>query len=156
VTKLRAGRPRSWGFSITSRPSLRSTQPPIERIPEPVSSELKRSGSETDHPTPINADVNNVGLVHPLPHISSWCDARLVNPRDSFFVFSIAKSPSAGLSFSPSHHISINTTQNMWERQKICLVEGQSWKNCSSACYMHWFDSEFFYILFNTRKSYIP
>jgi hypothetical protein len=49
-------------FSITSRPALGSTQPPIQWIPEAVSSGVKRQGREADHTPPSGAEVKNVEL----------------------------------------------------------------------------------------------
>jgi hypothetical protein len=58
-------------LSAVSRLGLKPTQPPIQWIPEALSSVEKRPGHEADHSPPPNADVKNVGAIRPLPHISS-------------------------------------------------------------------------------------
>jgi hypothetical protein len=60
-------------FSITSRPALGSTQPPIQWDPEATSPEVKRQGRGAD--PPYTAEVKNT---------SSRCDVSVIKPRYSF------------------------------------------------------------------------
>jgi hypothetical protein len=48
---------------------------PIQWIPRDLSSELKRSGRESDHSTPSSAEVKNGGALLPTPHTFSWHSA---------------------------------------------------------------------------------
>jgi hypothetical protein len=62
---LRAGRPRgrssspgagkNFHFSMSSRPTMGPTQPPIEWVPGAISPGVKRPGSEADHSRPTSA-----------------------------------------------------------------------------------------------------
>jgi hypothetical protein len=73
---LRAGRPRSRSssparvksflFSRPFRPTLRSTQPPVQWVPGDLSPGVKRTGCEGDHSPLTSAEV---------PHMPSWCSA---------------------------------------------------------------------------------
>jgi hypothetical protein len=77
TTRLRVGRPRSWGsirgrgktfsFSITSGPALGSTLPPTRRVPTAVSPGIKWQGREADHSLPSSAKLKNDGAIPPLP-----------------------------------------------------------------------------------------
>jgi hypothetical protein len=79
---LQAGRPRSRSSSPgrvknflsskSSRPVLGSTQPPIQWIPGPLSSEVKRRGGVklTTH-LQLMPRSRKYGSIHPLPHTSS-------------------------------------------------------------------------------------
>jgi hypothetical protein len=62
-------------FSIKSRLALIPTQPPTQLVPEVVSSGVKRPGRESDHSHPSSVDVENSGVILPVPHTSSWSDA---------------------------------------------------------------------------------
>jgi hypothetical protein len=48
--------------STSSRPALRSTQPNIQRVPGPISSEVKRLGREDDHSSPASAEVKKTWI----------------------------------------------------------------------------------------------
>jgi hypothetical protein len=62
---------KNFYFSMSSRPALEPTQPPIQWVLGALSPEVKRSGSQADHSPQISAEVN-VGLsLHPLTHMSS-------------------------------------------------------------------------------------
>jgi hypothetical protein len=49
-------------FSTSSRPALRSTQPPIQWVPGDVSSGIKRPGREADHSPPASAEVKKMWI----------------------------------------------------------------------------------------------
>jgi hypothetical protein len=88
VTRLRAGGPRSWGSipgsckrlsSVTSRPGLGPTHPPIQSDCEyrglfPPGVNLQER--KTDH----SAEVKNGGAILALFHTSSWRDPQLNKP----------------------------------------------------------------------------
>jgi hypothetical protein len=59
---------------ISSRPALRSTQPPIQWVPGTLTPAVKRSERESDHSPPINAEVKKT-WVYPLPLKPSWSSA---------------------------------------------------------------------------------
>jgi hypothetical protein len=77
---LRAGRPRcrssspgrvkNFHFSMSSRPALGSTKPPIQWVRGTLSSEIKRSGREADHSPPTSAEVKNTRIYTSTPHTS--------------------------------------------------------------------------------------
>jgi hypothetical protein len=88
--ELRVGRP---GFDYRQRqdlvlynvkPPLVPTQPPIQRVPCAISSEIKRPGREADHSPPSSAEVKCGGTVPPLPHTASFRSAWLIKHRDNF------------------------------------------------------------------------
>jgi len=67
-TNLRAGRPgfssrqgQSWNFffSTASRPALRPTQPPIQRVLGTLTPGVKRSGRDVNYSHPSSAEVKN-------------------------------------------------------------------------------------------------
>jgi hypothetical protein len=63
-------------FSITSRPALGLTQPPIQWVPGALSPWSKLLEREADHHSPpSSAEVKNGGAIRPLPHASSWRSA---------------------------------------------------------------------------------
>jgi hypothetical protein len=74
---IRAGEPRGWSsssgggknfhFSMSSRPALGSTQPPIQLVPVALCPEVKRPGRKTDHTPPTSAEIENVGLYNDSP-----------------------------------------------------------------------------------------
>jgi hypothetical protein len=47
-------------FSTSSRPTLGSTQPPIEWVPEGLSPGVKRPGREADHSIPTSTEVKKM------------------------------------------------------------------------------------------------
>jgi hypothetical protein len=47
-------------FSISSRPALGSTQPPIQRVLGALSLRVKRQGREADHSPPTSAEVKKM------------------------------------------------------------------------------------------------
>jgi hypothetical protein len=57
------------------RPAVGPIQPLIQWVPGALSPELKSLGHEDDHSPPSSAEVKNGGVVHQLPHTSSWHDA---------------------------------------------------------------------------------
>jgi hypothetical protein len=84
---LRARRPRgrssspgsvnNFHFSISSRPALRTTQPPIQWVPGLFLPGVKRPGRELTthlHVLRRSRKCGSIGL-HPLPHTSSWRSA---------------------------------------------------------------------------------
>jgi hypothetical protein len=48
--------------SMSSRPILGSTQPPIERVPGALSSGVKLPGREADHSPPATAEVKKMWI----------------------------------------------------------------------------------------------
>jgi hypothetical protein len=50
------GRVKNFHFSISSRPALGSTQPPIKWVP------VKRQGREADHSPPTSAEVKKMWI----------------------------------------------------------------------------------------------
>jgi hypothetical protein len=73
---LRAGRPRgrsssparvkNFNFSMSFRPALRSTHPPIQCVPEAIFPGVKRQGHETDH-SPTSAEVERTWIYTSTP-----------------------------------------------------------------------------------------
>jgi hypothetical protein len=59
---LSPGRVKNFHFSTSSRPALRSTQPPIQWVPGALSTGVKRSGREADHSPPTSAEVKNTWI----------------------------------------------------------------------------------------------
>jgi hypothetical protein len=51
------GRDNNFVFSISSRPALGPTQPPIQWVPGALFPGVKRPGSEADHSPPATAEV---------------------------------------------------------------------------------------------------
>jgi hypothetical protein len=67
ATRLRAGQPRNRGsipdrgktfllLSTATKPALKPTQPPMQRIMGPISLGVQRLGSEADHSSPCSAE----------------------------------------------------------------------------------------------------
>jgi hypothetical protein len=56
------GRVEYFHFSISSRPALGSTQPPIKWVPG-----LKRQGREADHSPPTSAEVKKMWIYTSIP-----------------------------------------------------------------------------------------
>jgi hypothetical protein len=75
--ELRAGWPRgrssspggvkNFLFSRSSRPPLRSTQPPIQWVPGALSLGIKRRGLEVDHSPPTSAEVKKMWIYTSTP-----------------------------------------------------------------------------------------
>jgi hypothetical protein len=61
------GRVNNFHFSISSRPALGSTQPPIKWV--------KRQGREADFHLQLVPRSRKCGSIHPLPYTSSWRNA---------------------------------------------------------------------------------
>jgi hypothetical protein len=61
------GRVKDFHFSISSRPPLRPTQPPIEWVPGALSPGVKRSGREADHWPPTSAEVKKTWVYTSTP-----------------------------------------------------------------------------------------
>jgi hypothetical protein len=60
-------------YSTAFRPTLVSTQPPIQWVQGALSLGIKWTRRETDYSPPSSAEVNNAVAVPPLSHTSSWC-----------------------------------------------------------------------------------
>jgi hypothetical protein len=56
------GRVKIFHFSISSRPALGFTQPPIKWVPG-----VKRQGREADHLPPTNAEVKKMWIYTSIP-----------------------------------------------------------------------------------------
>jgi hypothetical protein len=61
------GRVKNFLFSKSSRPALRSTQPPIQWVPGALSPGVKRPGREIDQSPPTSAEVNKMWLCTSTP-----------------------------------------------------------------------------------------
>jgi hypothetical protein len=48
---------------------------------------VKKLVLESDHSPPLSAQVENGGAIPPLPHISSWRIALLMQHRENFKVY---------------------------------------------------------------------
>jgi hypothetical protein len=66
-------------FSINSRPSLRSTLPPIQWTPEAVSPRVKRPGREADQSSPSSTEIQL--YLHSPCVFKTLC---LIKPVDNF------------------------------------------------------------------------
>jgi hypothetical protein len=60
------GRGKTFLLSTSTRPALRSTQPPIQWVPEPLSPRVKRQG-RVDDQSPTSADVKNTWIYTSTP-----------------------------------------------------------------------------------------
>jgi hypothetical protein len=54
-------------LTISSRPVLGPTQPPIQWVPRAPSLGVKRPGIEADHATPTSAEVTNMRICTSTP-----------------------------------------------------------------------------------------
>jgi hypothetical protein len=64
------GKGKGFIYSTSSRPALKFTQPPIQRVPGTLSSGVKRSEHEADRSPPSSAKVKSGGAIPPhTPHI---------------------------------------------------------------------------------------
>jgi hypothetical protein len=81
---LRDGRPefdsrqgqKIFLYSTVFRPDLGLAQPPIiQWVLESFFPELKRMEREVSPLPPSSAEVKNVGAIHQLIHMSSWCNS---------------------------------------------------------------------------------
>jgi hypothetical protein len=63
---------RDFLFSMTSRPPLGPTQPPIQWEAMGVLLGVKWPGREADCSPPTSAEVENGGAIPPLTHTFSW------------------------------------------------------------------------------------
>jgi hypothetical protein len=57
-------------FSMSSRPALGSTQPPIQWLPGALSQGVQQPGCEADHSPPTSVEVKKI-----LVYMSSWPSA---------------------------------------------------------------------------------
>jgi hypothetical protein len=56
----------------SSRPALRSTQPPIQWVPGALSPGVKRPGREVDRSPPTSTEVKKMWIYTSTPHTPSW------------------------------------------------------------------------------------
>jgi hypothetical protein len=61
------GRVKNFLFSTSSRPALGSTQPPVQWVPEALSSAVKRPGREADHSPPASSEVKKIWIYISTP-----------------------------------------------------------------------------------------
>jgi hypothetical protein len=54
-------------FSMSSRPALGPTQPPIQWVPWTLSPGVKRPGHEADHSPPTSAEVKKMWIYTSTP-----------------------------------------------------------------------------------------
>jgi hypothetical protein len=59
-------------YSTATRPALGLTQPPTQRVPGTLSSEVKRPGREVNHSPQSSTEVKNGGAIYALPSTFSW------------------------------------------------------------------------------------
>jgi hypothetical protein len=78
---------RIFHFSVSSRPAMGLTQPPIQWVPGALSPGVKRPGREADHSPQTSAEVKKTWVYTSLPHTPSWRSAYLVNYRGNFTFF---------------------------------------------------------------------
>jgi hypothetical protein len=67
VQRSSPGRVKILRFSISSRPALGPTQPPIHRVPGALSPAVKRKGREADHSPPTSAEVKKTWIYTSTP-----------------------------------------------------------------------------------------
>jgi hypothetical protein len=72
---LSPGTIKKFLFSMSSRPVLGPTQPPIQWEPGALSPGVKRPGREVDHSPLTSAKVNKTWLYTSTPHTPSWHSA---------------------------------------------------------------------------------
>jgi hypothetical protein len=74
-------------FTITSRPALGPTQPPIQWVQGALFLEVKQPGHEADHSLPSSAKLEEcVELYLHSPNMSSWHGTWLKH-RDNFTLY---------------------------------------------------------------------
>jgi hypothetical protein len=61
------GMVENFHYSMSSRPALRFTQPPIQRVPPATSPGVKRPGREADHSPPTSAEVKKMWIYTSTP-----------------------------------------------------------------------------------------
>jgi hypothetical protein len=71
----RSDRVKNFLFSMSSRPAVGFTQPPIQCVPWVLSWKVKWSGREADDSPPTVPRSRKYGSIHPLPHTPSWLSA---------------------------------------------------------------------------------
>jgi hypothetical protein len=69
------GRSKIFLFSTACKTTVGPTHPPIQRVPEALSPEVKRQERETDHIPPCSAEVKKDGAKPPLRNMSLWYSA---------------------------------------------------------------------------------
>jgi hypothetical protein len=58
---------KNFHFSMSSRPALRTTQPPIQWVPGTLSPGVKRQGRKADHSPPTSAKVKKMWIYTSTP-----------------------------------------------------------------------------------------
>jgi hypothetical protein len=58
---------KNFHFSMSPRPALGPTHPPIQRVPGALSPGVKRPGHEADHLPPTNAEVKKTWVYTSTP-----------------------------------------------------------------------------------------
>jgi hypothetical protein len=82
--------------STASRPTLRSTQPPIQWMQAFFPRGLKRSGHEAEHSPPSSIEVKIGAVISPVPYVFMvWCFIK------HCFFFHFALQPNLGLGLPP-------------------------------------------------------
>jgi hypothetical protein len=59
-------------FFTMSRPTMGSTQPPIQYVPGAISLEVKREIREANRSPPPSAEIKKGGATPPLQNMPSW------------------------------------------------------------------------------------
>jgi hypothetical protein len=61
------GRVKNFHFSISSKPALGSTKPPIQWLPGAISVGVKQPGPKADHSSPTSAEVEKTCIYTSTP-----------------------------------------------------------------------------------------
>jgi hypothetical protein len=61
------GRLKNFLFSMTYRPTLGPTQPPIQWVPDALFPRVKRQGREADHSPPASVEVKKMWIYTSTP-----------------------------------------------------------------------------------------
>jgi hypothetical protein len=70
------GRVKNFHSSMSFRPALGLTQPPIQWVPGALSPGVKRPGRVADDSPPVSAEIKKMWIyIRPLPHTPSRCSA---------------------------------------------------------------------------------
>jgi hypothetical protein len=81
------GRVKNFHFSISSRPALGSTQPPIQWVPGALSRGYSGRGVKLTAHLQLVPRSRICGSIYPLPHVPSWHNASLY----SFILFRLSR-----------------------------------------------------------------
>jgi hypothetical protein len=94
-------------FTIVSRPALRPTQDPVQRVPGTLSLGIKWPGREADHSPPSSAEVKNAWRYTSIPQYAfmAWCS---VKAQDLYFYLYVYISVISKVTTLPNINLSSN------------------------------------------------